>query len=425
MSDRIVIPEALRPEILSRIHEGHPGATKGKLRAKSCIFWPTLNEEIETMTLSCNTCLENRGNQCKQPLNPHEIPSRPWQVLGTDLFHWNGSEYLVLVDYYTKYPFVRQIIGHATSEAISDLTKQILSEHGIPDKIISDNGPQYTGASYRKMIKNWNIEHVTSSPGFPQSNGMAERTVQTIKQVLHKTFRSGGDLHMALMCLRATPIDDHLPSPAELLMGRKIQTCLPTRIRSAPDHSAVKQRLQERQSIQKNQFDVHSKELAPLVTGQKIWLQESAGKWIPARVVLKCPEPRSYLVETLNGRKYRRNRVHLLDAPHSYEFPESPVNPETCNFVPIAPNPFVQPLRSANTSVVPMVSPSVSVLPVKQSCGSDTLKNTKEKAVCDGNAKPIDLNVAKKSVESKTANPASPVKNSFGRAIRKPKRFDT
>ena len=113
-----------------------------------------------------------------------------------------------------------------SSAAIAHL-KSIFKEHGIPSKLVTDNGTQYTSATFQEFSHSYGFAHVSSSPLHPQSNGLSERTVQTVKDLLHKCKESGKDPHLAMLCLRSTPLGHDLPSPAELLNGRVYQTNLP------------------------------------------------------------------------------------------------------------------------------------------------------------------------------------------------------
>ena len=242
-----------------------------------------------------------------------ELPTRPWQVLGTDLFHFNNAEYLIVVDYYSKFPLIRKMPTPCTSHAVVTATAEIFSEHGAPQKVMSDNGPQYDCINYRKFAEEWGFEHVTSSPHFPQSNGFVERNIQSVKRTLLKARESGVNPHKAMLCLRTTPIDHHLPSPGELLYARKMKDDLPIQMRNVLAHrDEIHARLEQRQDTQKLYHDTRAHDLPPLATGQQVRVQDHAsGRWKPATVTATCDEPRSYLVEAQNGRILRRNRRHL------------------------------------------------------------------------------------------------------------------
>ena len=105
---RIVVPQALQGEILSKLHTSHQGIGKTKLRARSSVFWRNLNIDIEEMTKSCTICQELQPKQAREPLIQTEVPPRPWHTVGTDIFYLDDDEFLLIADYYTKYPFVRK-----------------------------------------------------------------------------------------------------------------------------------------------------------------------------------------------------------------------------------------------------------------------------------------------------------------------------
>ena len=91
---------------------------------------------------------------------------------------------------------------------------------------MSDNGPEFKSDSFKMFAKQWDFKHIQSSPLYPQSNGLVERTIQTVKRTLKKAIKSSQDLSLALLALRTTPLPD-APSPATQLMGRRLRTTLP------------------------------------------------------------------------------------------------------------------------------------------------------------------------------------------------------
>ena len=119
-----------------------------------------------------------------------------------------------------------------------------------------------------------------------------------------------------MLCLRSTPIDSQLPSPAELLYRRKLKSNLPIRIENQMlNRDQISQRLIERQQGMKYYHDRNAHDLSPLVTGQHVRIQDQrTKKWFPGTVSCKRPEPRSYEVQTQNGSTLRRNRCHFRPA---------------------------------------------------------------------------------------------------------------
>ena len=143
---------------------------------------------------------------------PHTIPVRPWQIVATDLFQVNGSHNMLVVVYYSKYPLVKKLKEFSRQEIIN-LTKQIFGEQGIPERVFSDNSPHYSSSLSKRFSMEWGFDQRTSSPRYPQSNGLADRCVQALKDAIRKATTSNRDLHMVLLCLRSTPIDHVIPSP--------------------------------------------------------------------------------------------------------------------------------------------------------------------------------------------------------------------
>ena len=173
--DRIVIPSSRRELVMKAIHEGHLGIEKCKARARVCVYWPNLDDDIERMVRQCSVCNQyTRGNQ-KEQLHSHLIPMLPWHKVGADYFTVANQDYLLVVDYFSKYPEVIPVQSKSAHTTIKEM-KTIFARHGIPNIVIADNMP-FHSKEFHQFSKEWNFTLVTSSPRYPQSNGMAERNV--------------------------------------------------------------------------------------------------------------------------------------------------------------------------------------------------------------------------------------------------------
>ena len=143
--------------------------------------------------------------------------------------------------------------------------KTIFARHGIPTSVIADNMP-FNSKMFKQFASQWNFTLTTSSPHFPQSNGFAERNVQTIKSLFKKANEAGSDEYLALLEFRNTPVTGLSESPAQLSMGRRLRSSLPmissTLKPTSADH--VKEKLMEWQVRQKGYYDRSSKVLLPL-----------------------------------------------------------------------------------------------------------------------------------------------------------------
>ncbi|XP_048582171.1 uncharacterized protein K02A2.6-like isoform X2 [Nematostella vectensis] len=308
------IARMMQPDVLQQLHYAHQGAEKCKLRAKGSVFWANINADIDNMVKSCAPCQHNQSMNTKEPLMPHDVPPRPWHTLASDLFSWNGSPYLLLSDYYSKFPIVRKLTNIQSSTVIAHL-KGIFEEHGIPDKLVTGHDTQFTSALFKGFSSTYGFIHTTTSPYYKEANGFIERNVQTVKDLLQKCKESGQDPHLAMLCLRTTPLGHTLPSPAELLNSRIYQSNLPATSRHAllnkPDYDA-NVKLQARQDRQKSYYDRTSKCLQPVYPQDAVRVFNPLNsKWEPGIVRAAAPTPRSHIVDMANGSTLTRNRRHI------------------------------------------------------------------------------------------------------------------
>ena len=297
MGNRLVIPKVLRKEMLDRIHQGHQGIVKCRALARSCIWWPGVSKDVATLVEQCPACEKFRVIP-PEPLNPTPTPEFPWQRVGSDLFEWQGENYLLLVDYYSRWIEVSHLTS-LTSTAVIRSCKTIFARLGIPELLYTDNGTQYTSSEFAKFSEYWGFKHVTSSPYHPSGNGEAERAVQTIKNLLKKE----SDPFLALLNYRSTPLSQGL-SPAELLMKRKIRTRIPLfRPPEKDEFFRQKDKIAKERQKQDHDRRHRAKELPALKPGQTVWL--TTPKTTEAIV-----KPRSVEVKTATG-DTNRNRSHI------------------------------------------------------------------------------------------------------------------
>uniref|UniRef100_A0A674EBM2 Gypsy retrotransposon integrase-like protein 1 n=1 Tax=Salmo trutta TaxID=8032 RepID=A0A674EBM2_SALTR len=344
--EKIIIPTSLREEILTKIHAGHMGMEKCKQRARDIMFWPGMCKQIEDIVGRCTICLERRPSNTKEPMLPHCIPDRPWQVVATDLFTWNNEDYIVTVDYYSRY-FELDKLHSTTSAAVIHKLKAAFARHGIVETLISDNGPCYKSNEFESFTKAWEFTHVTTSPHYPQSNGLAEKSVQIAKSLMDKAKADKRDPYLSLLEYRNTPVDN-FKSPAQLLMSRRLRSTLPsTNQQLQPEvvsYNEMHGKRAQRQQQQKRYYDRSARPLPPLIDGESVRIQEH-GLWKPAVVIQPADTERSYYVRTAEGAVYRRNRRHLLNTKeqHTDEMNCSPererdgLNTHTAQHTPYLP----------------------------------------------------------------------------------------
>ena len=172
-NNRIVVPCSLREETISRMHEGHQGIERCRMRAKCSVWWPGISRQLTEAVSNCQVCARDASPR-KEPLMPTPLPEYPWQVIGSDLFVLEGNNYLLVVDYFSRYPEVIKLSSAVSASVIAAL-KTLFARHGIPEIFCSNNGPQYSAEVFTQFMKSYDIQHITSSTKYPQSNGQAER----------------------------------------------------------------------------------------------------------------------------------------------------------------------------------------------------------------------------------------------------------
>ena len=313
MGSRIIVPTSARETVLEQIHTGHLGMEKCKLRAKSAVWWPGIYKDIEQKVATCAACQTHQNSQSKEPMIPQETPPRPWHTVGSDLFFWNNMWYLLITDYYSKFPFIRRLHS-LTSSAVITAMKGVFSEQGIPESLICDNGSQLISFEIKRFATEYGIDFTTSSPHYPRGHGLVERHVQTVKRLMSKCREDGTDINMAILNLRSTPLNQNTPSPAELLNNRRYRSNLPVRIAPPQNYEQIKEQFERNQTTSTEYYNQHTRTLSDLLPGQHVRVQDPVSRlWQPATVVERAHTPRSYLIEKEDGSQLRRNRQHLRE----------------------------------------------------------------------------------------------------------------
>ncbi|KAI2646921.1 hypothetical protein H4Q32_027367 [Labeo rohita] len=293
---QIVIPESLRGDMLQRIHQGHQGLTKCRERYRGAVWWPGIASDVKRLVSSCKHCNIHKPSQNKEPLITTPLPDLPWQKLAADLCEFKSRHYLIVIDYFSRWLEILEL-PKTTSDTDIQKLKGIFTRFGIPEQLMTDNGPQFSAEQFRHFAAEYDFHHVTSSPHFPQANGMAERAVRTAKWILKQD-----DPHQALLSYRSTRTEPTKESPARLLMGREIRTTLPVLKESLqpmwPDLEKVKTNdVKAKQCYEKYYNRKYStKPLPPLSIGDRVRLKIDGEKaWTTTATVQRQEvTPRSF-----------------------------------------------------------------------------------------------------------------------------------
>lgn len=323
---RLFVPVSLREYILKLLHEPHFGIHKTKQKAREIVYWPGLMTEIENMIAKCPVCEKYRNLNTKEPLIPHDIPDIPFNKVGCDILYFEGKDYLVLKDYFSKWLELVPLKLKTTNSVIVEL-KKIFSVHGIPRQLIADNMP-FNSFKFHEFAKQWNFEIITSSPHYPRSNGLAERAVQTCKSILKKCAEENKDFYLSLLEYRNTPISGLNVSPSQILFSRRCRTKVPIHsnlLKPVISNKEMHEQVENSQSSYKCYYDRNTKLSKPLKEGDKVVTYKNK-VWEPARILQKHITPRSYIIEDKNGEVLRRNSLHLRKSLNEPKIVRNSVN---------------------------------------------------------------------------------------------------
>ena len=181
---RVIVPPKLRPQVLEELHQGHLGVVKMKALARSYIWWPGIDKEIEETAKTCSGCQLMQAEPSTAPVHPWEWPSSPWQRIHIDFAGpFLGCMFLIVVDAHSRWLEIEKMDTTTSTKTIEKL-QSLFARYGVPSQLVSDNGPQFKSEEFQMFLKRNGIKHLTSAPYHPASNGLAERCVQSFKSAM-------------------------------------------------------------------------------------------------------------------------------------------------------------------------------------------------------------------------------------------------
>ena len=225
---RVIFPRVLRPEVMSKIHSSHLGIEACLRKARDSLFCPNMTGDLRDQVSQCSICSELQSQTPKEPMQSHQIPDRHWsRVVPMISSSFMEKDYIVVVDFYFDFIEVKMLQKN-TSSAVIEFLKEQFSRHGIPDALVTDNGPQFTSQEFKQFTHSWEFVHVSSSPHHHKSNGKVEAAVKVTKSLLKKALEDNKDPWLALLDQRNTPTESLGSSPVQRSMSRRTRTLPPT-----------------------------------------------------------------------------------------------------------------------------------------------------------------------------------------------------
>ena len=280
-----VIPAKHQQRLLMELHRDHPGCSRMKSIARSYIWWPGVDVDIEQMAKGCTSCQQTKHAPPRAPSHSWTWPAKPWQRLHLDFAGpFMGTSFFVIIDAYFKWPEVFEMTTTSTAKTVAKL-RELFAAYGLPEQIVTDNGPQFTSAEFESFVKGNSIKHTRCAPYHPASNGAVERFNQMFKQALKASANDGRAIAHRLadflLTYWSTPHATTGRTPSSLFLQREIRTRFTL---LQPD---VNQQVLHRKASQQQQASLHAKP-REFQEGQRVWVKTfrpSEPTWVQGTVI--------------------------------------------------------------------------------------------------------------------------------------------
>lgn len=309
--DRLVVPEAIKLNVLNQLHITHPGIRRMKQLARRYFYWPSYSNEIENFVKSCNACTQKAAMPIKTMLEPWPNTGEVWSRVHTDFAEpAKGRNIIITVDSYSKFIDAKWI-PKITAQETSTHFRKLFHQYGAPKTIVSDNGTQFTSIEFAEMCNKFNITHLKCPPRHPQSNGMAEKMVNTIKRALAKSSKSNPELALEeiVYTYNYTPSDatPEKKPPAEIFFSRQVRTPLDAYM---PQQIKIANKTTQQARMQADFNRHHGAKQREFQPNEVVTIQLYNDKRITGKVVGVAGKV--ILAIECNGRVYIRHKNQVL-----------------------------------------------------------------------------------------------------------------
>lgn len=415
--NRIIVPEKHQDAILKELHSSHPGIVKMKSLARSYVWWPHIDKDIETVANTCAPCISVLRAPPQATVHSWEFPDRPWSRIHIDFFGpFQGHMFIVVVDAHSRWVEIR-IMDKITSQATIEVLQELFSAYGICDTICTDNGSAFVSETFQKFLKLHGIKHKLTTVYKPSRNGLAERMVGTAKSSLkamkNENLTMREKVIKFLLMYRTTKNATTNETPANLFLKRELKTRL----------NLVKPVLKDivhRNTTPKDEIVRRS-----LNIGEEVMVRDyrsNREKWIYG--VIKDKVGTLTYDVSIGDTAWRRHIDQIRKSRRSLdEIIENPVVVGD-KYTVERPDPPAPPAVTAET-VIAQQQPIAEQLPVEKEVKKSPVKSKpkvkKQPTVTVKDNTSVTATPPVQDIVSK--EPVIPVTKS-GRQIRKPKRFD-
>ena len=246
---RVVVPETVKVKVLQELHASHLGIVKMKMMARSYVWWPNIDSDIEKVAAACKVCVQESKKPTSVPLTPWPYPDKVWSRIHADfLGPFHGQMFMLVIDAYSKWPEIVNMHKCTQVPKVLEAFKKKLARFGLPRHLVTDNGAQFTSLEFQDFCKQNGIKQSYTAPHHPATNGAAENFVGTLKNKVDKIVKSGKSLddaiNLFLFDYRSTEHCTTGRTPAYMVYKRELRTRFNLLIPDVNDNVITKQTAQ-------------------------------------------------------------------------------------------------------------------------------------------------------------------------------------
>ncbi|XP_073820944.1 uncharacterized protein [Musca autumnalis] len=303
---RIVIPPRFRGDLMKDLHGAHLGMVKMKGIARSFIYWPGIDKDIEGTARECERCAKY-ANVPKKCTDHHwEYPKAPWERVHIDYAGpFEGMMLLIISDAFSKWLEVK-VTKSMNAAATITLLDEVFATYGVPSILVSDNGTNFSSAEFKNFIQRIGVKyHKFTAPYHPATNGQAERSVQTVKNALKAMCTTKmtlkENLNEFLRQYRNAPHSTTGQSPAQLFLGRQLRTRLDL-VRPEETNSKVTAKQYLKNSCKYRELERN--QIVYFLSGNP-----RINKWLKGKVTKRLGDVHYEIL--FQGKYYRRHCEHF------------------------------------------------------------------------------------------------------------------
>lgn len=336
--DRVAIPESLKSAVIRQLHSNHDGIVRMKMLGRSYVWWKHLDKDLNNVVQQCVVCQQRQSVPREHVDSSWSKCERPLQRIHLDLFHFESNVALIIVDAFSKYIDIR-LLKSSNSLQVIEQVESFFAYFGIAEEVVSDNGPPFNSELFETFLSVNGAKVSKSPPYHPQSNGLAERGVRTVKDCLKKYLLDekckplslSRKINRFLISYRNTPCTVTNRTPSSMLYSYTPRTLVNlVNPRKVEIESVYPKNVVSTKCVPSTSSNHAVQSTKTFTAGEKVFYRnhfKEIVRWIPA-VILQKLSPLTYLINVDgNVKMVHVNQIRHSDLSDKFH-PSMPITPK-------------------------------------------------------------------------------------------------